>query len=112
MRYTPLTSLAQLDAIDITSRSGAVIIFKHSTRCMISRAAWSRLETKWTSADDGTRTVYHLDLLAHRDVSDAIEQRYGITHASPQLLVIRDGECVYDASHFSISYQDTIERTR
>lgn len=108
MNWTPLTSLAQLDAIDATSREKPVLIYKHSTRCNISAAALSRLERAWTAADDAEQTTYYLDLLAHRDISDAIAERYGVEHESPQTLVIRDGKCVHVAAHFGITYADTL----
>lgn len=46
---------------------------------------------------------YLLDLLAYRSVSDAVSERFGIEHQSPQLLVISEGECISDASHTMIS---------
>jgi len=106
MNWHPLTDLAQLDAIDAASAERPILIFKHSTRCNISSAALSRLERAWTAADDAQHVTYHLDLLRHRDVSNAIAERYGVEHASPQVLVIRNGKCVYDESHFGIGYAE------
>jgi bacillithiol system protein YtxJ len=106
MNWHPLTDQAQLDTIDAASAERPILLFKHSTRCNISSAALSRLERAWTAADDAQHSAYHLDLLHHRDVSNAITQRYGVEHASPQVLVIRNGRCVYTESHFGISYGD------
>ncbi len=108
MNWKPLNTLAQLDEIDAASQEKPVLIFKHSTRCNISATALSRLERAWTSADDAAHTAYHLDLLAHRDISDAIAQRYGVEHESPQTLVIRNGKCVHVATHLGITYADTV----
>jgi bacillithiol system protein YtxJ len=108
MKWHPLTDLAQLDAIDAASAELPILIFKHSTRCNISSAALSRLERAWTAADDAQHVAYHLDLLRHRDVSNAIVQRYGVEHASPQVLVIRNGRCVYSESHFGITYPEIV----
>ncbi len=85
-----------------------MLIFKHSTSCSISRTALDRLERAWTGADNGTHTVYFLDLLRYRAVSNAVADRYGITHESPQTLVIRNGKCAHDASHFAITYAGTM----
>jgi bacillithiol system protein YtxJ len=104
MQWTTLTDSAQLDAIDLASQRTTVLIFKHSTRCNISSAAMARLERAWTAADDQAYSAYHLDLLRHRDVSNAIAERYGVEHASPQVLVIRNGKCAYTESHFGIVY--------
>lgn len=108
MNWVRLHETAQLEEIDAASREGPVLIFKHSTRCNISAAALSRLERAWTAADDADKTTYFLDLLAHRNLSHTIAERYGVEHGSPQTLVIRDGRCVHVASHFGITYEDTV----
>jgi len=109
MNWIPLTEAAQLDAIDEASRSKPVLIFKHSTTCSISRMALDRLQRAWTKEDNAGHTVYLLDLLKFRAVSNAISERYGITHGSPQTLVIQDGKCRRSASHFGITYSDTVQ---
>ncbi len=108
MQWKTLEALSQLDEVDAASREKPVLIFKHSTRCNISGGALNRLERAWTPADDAAQPVYYLDLLAHRDLSDAIAERYGVEHASPQTLVIRNGKCVHAAAHFGITYADTV----
>jgi bacillithiol system protein YtxJ len=105
MQWLPLTHHAQLDAIDAASAERPVLLFKHSTRCSISSTALHRLQRDWRP-DDGA--VHLLDLLRHRDISDAIAERYGVRHESPQVLVIRNGRCVHHAAHTAITYADTI----
>ncbi len=97
MEWTPLATIAELDAIDRLSAERPVLIFKHSTQCSISAGALDRME-----AGAIGHPAYFLDLLAHRAVSDAVEARYGVRHESPQVLVIRAGKCVYQASHRAI----------
>ena len=106
MKWTPLTELSQLDEVDSLSAQKPVLIFKHSTRCNISGAALGRLERAWTAADDTAHTAYFLDLLKHRNISNAIADRYGVEHESPQALVIRNGECVEQSAHFGITYNE------
>lgn len=108
MNWIPLTEISQLDEIGTASNAQPVLLFKHSTSCGISRTALDRLQRAWTDADSRSHTVYYLDLLRFRAVSDAVAQRYGITHESPQALVIRNGQCVYDGSHFAITYAATL----
>ena len=108
MNWNPLTELAQLDIIDTESQTNLVMILKHSTRCSISSAALSRLERKWQDSDNTKLKPYYLDLLAHRDISNAIAERYKIEHQSPQTLVIKDGKCVFSQTHMSISYEDML----
>ncbi|MEB2343101.1 MAG: bacillithiol system redox-active protein YtxJ [Flavobacteriia bacterium] len=109
MHWIELTTLGQLDRIDDLSRQKPVLIFKHSTTCRISKGALARLEKDWTAADDAGHPAYYLDLWAHRDISDAVETRYGIRHESPQVLVIRNGACIHHTSHRAITYTDTVE---
>ncbi|HRN37801.1 MAG TPA: bacillithiol system redox-active protein YtxJ [Flavobacteriales bacterium] len=109
MKWKELTTIGQLDRIDELSNAHPVLIFKHSTRCPISKAALNRLERAWTAEDAERHRVYYLDLLAHRDISDAVATRYGIEHESPQVLVIRNGSCAQHHSHMAISYAETME---
>ncbi len=104
MRWNELTDERQLEAIDEASKQGPVLLFKHSTRCSISSAALHRLERAWTVDDDEAHTCWFLDLIRHRDLSDAIAHRYGVQHESPQAIVVRDGRSVWHASHFGITY--------
>ena len=81
-----------------------VAIFKHSTRCSISSVAKNRLSSTWDFNDE--LPVYYLDLIAYRSLSSLISEKFEVRHESPQLLVIKDGECIYNASHLSISAKD------
>lgn len=109
MNWTNLTSIEQLGEIDQISNTTPVVIFKHSTRCSISAASLSRMERKWDNAKSGGLKPFYLDLIAHRDISNEIASRYGIEHQSPQVLLIHQGKCVYDTSHFGISFEDLID---
>ncbi len=105
MNWLPLIAEDQLMEIDSLSNNPdvkAVLILKHSTRCSISIAALGRLERTWKISENEVPT-YFLDLLNYRNVSAAIEQHYGITHESPQVLIIKNGKCIYSASHSDIS---------
>ncbi len=102
MNWNKITSDAQLDEIKEESAKQPVLIFKHSTTCSISAMALSRMERNWS--DQLGVKPYYLDLLANRPISKQIEQIFGVEHESPQVLLIRNGECVYDASHMAISF--------
>jgi bacillithiol system protein YtxJ len=92
--------MGQLDEIVAFSSQKPVVIFKHSTRCSISRMALKQFENEFNMGD--TVDVYFLDLLEHRDISNEIASRFGVYHQSPQLLLIKEGKCVYDVSHSDI----------
>ena len=78
------------------------VIFKHSTRCSISSVAKSRLESSW-DFDAVDLPIYYLDLISFRSLSALIAEKFNIQHESPQILVIKNGECIYNESHMSIS---------
>lgn len=99
--WVPLTQLAQLDDIIAQSSTEPVLIFKHSTRCGISRMVLKQFESAYDLEDK--IAPYFLDLLQHRDISNAIADRFGVTHQSPQLLLIKGGKSIYNASHGEIN---------
>ncbi|MFM7329552.1 MAG: bacillithiol system redox-active protein YtxJ [Bacteroidota bacterium] len=105
MNWKKLEAISQLAAIDEASRLHPVMIFKHSTRCSVSSTALDRLNR---NAGDDLQPAdhYYLDLIAHRDISNAIAERYGVIHESPQMLVIRNGKAVHVTSHMEITYTD------
>ncbi len=102
MNWNKLTSEAQLDTIKEESVKRPVMIFKHSTSCSISHMALSRMERNWN--DQLGVKAYYLDLLANKPLSNKIEHDFGVEHESPQVLLIKNGTCIYDASHMSISF--------
>ena len=103
--WLPLTQPEQLTDIAQASHEQPVLIFKHSTTCSISAAAKGKIERQW--ADSGLNLpIYYLDLLRFRPLSGQIAEQFGVQHQSPQLLLIKDGECAYDASHMGIRLSD------
>lgn len=105
MNWTTLESADQLDAIK--EQQGFSIIFKHSTRCSISMMVKKRFELDWDKLP-GTLPLYFLDLIKYRELSSRIAQDFHVYHESPQLLVIKDGECVLDQSHGGVSVEEAL----
>ena len=103
MNWNKLTSPNQIDQLIPESAEQPVLIFKHSTTCSISAMALSRMERSWSDAA-GIKP-YLLDLLSYRSLSNQIADQFDVQHQSPQVLLIQNGDCVYDASHMSISFQ-------
>ena len=96
------------DQIDnIKQRQGYSLIFKHSTRCSISMMAKRRFEMDWENLPADV-SLYFLDLIKHRDLSNKIAQDFLVPHESPQLLLIKDSECILDQSHGGISVDETM----
>lgn len=100
LNWNELTNLGQLNEIISLSSEMPVAIFKHSTRCSVSRMALRQFENEFDSSNKVT--PYFLDLISFRDVSNEIASRFGVLHQSPQLILIKDGKAVYDASHSDI----------
>jgi bacillithiol system protein YtxJ len=107
MPWIELNSAEQLSQIKELSRSRVQVIFKHSTRCSISQLAKNRLERNEKPA---TTDCYFLDLIKHRTLSNSIAEDFAVKHESPQVLLIKDMECVYDESQSGIQMADICEQ--
>lgn len=106
MNWNHLTNTIQLEEIKKESYEHPVLIFKHSTRCSISATTLSRFERNWNDQEVGDLKPYYLDLIAYRAVSNDIAQTFEVYHESPQALIIRNGESVFDASHYDITFDE------
>ena len=107
MNWIELIEPSQLELIQQKSVERPQVIFKHSTRCAVSSMAKSRLER---SSHTPEADFYFLDLIKHRHISDKISAVFSVYHESPQVLVIRKGECIYDESHSAINMDDIAEQ--
>jgi len=103
--WTKLTSALDIEKIKEASFGKPILIFKHSTACSVSSTAKNKLESGWDNLSVFDE-IYYLDLLRYRDISNAIAAEFNIRHESPQVLIIKDGACVYNESHFSIRSQE------
>jgi bacillithiol system protein YtxJ len=104
INWTALEDLGQLNEIIKLSEEKPVIIFKHSTRCSISRMALKNFENEYNLGENVS--AYFLDLISFREVSNEIASRFNVVHQSPQLLLIAGGKLVYDVSQSSIDAQE------
>jgi len=100
-----LTSMDQLEIISEESKTIPVVIFKHSTRCGISRMVIKQFESGY-NIDPKQLKLYYLDLLSFRDISDEVGFKFQVLHQSPQLIVVKNGNTVYHTSHHSIDARD------
>ena len=106
MNWIALTTEEQLN--DISAKSFVIpqVIFKHSTSCSISSMALNRLERAETPSNVD---FYYLDLLKLRNISQAITEKFDVHHESPQIIILKNGSCIYDESHYGISMADIAE---
>jgi len=94
-RFFRIDDRETLDKLVTDSRSKPVIIFKHSTACGISSAAYREMEKL-----EGQ--VNLLEVQSARDVSRELADLTGIRHETPQVIVLKDGKAVWNASHFDV----------
>lgn len=100
-----LEDATELEAIEKESFEKPVAIFKHSITCGISKMAWNQFQKNYTISKD-QMSLYYLDLLAYRSISNEIASRFGVVHQSPQLIVIKDGKVIYHSSLENINAND------
>ncbi|MDO5616460.1 MAG: bacillithiol system redox-active protein YtxJ [Cruoricaptor ignavus] len=104
--WKDINSEKNLDEIIARSAENRVVVFKHSTRCFISKTVLKNFEKEVENQDFSNNhkvEFYYLDLLEHRGLSNKIAEVFEVRHQSPQLIVIENGKAVKDASHQSIS---------
>jgi bacillithiol system protein YtxJ len=105
MNWHPIISQDQLEQIKTASFTTPQVIFKHSTTCSISRMALDRFER--AQAPENV-DFHYLDLLNYRSISSEIASFFEVHHESPQVLLIKNGECIYDESHYGIMMDELI----
>jgi bacillithiol system protein YtxJ len=109
MHWIHLTDEEQLKQIISKSQVKPQVIFKHSTRCSISAVALQRLQkVEQPSGID----FYFLDLIAYRPLSTKVAETFKVQHESPQVLIIKDGMCIYDESHMGISMHEILDHAQ
>jgi bacillithiol system protein YtxJ len=106
MSWIKLENISQLQ--EIKANEGVSLIFKHSTRCSISMMAKKSVDMDLDDLPEAVKP-YFLDLIANRDISSQIAEIFNVHHESPQLLVIKNGECILDQSHSDISIEEALE---
>ncbi len=109
MVWSQLNTIAQIQDIKEASyQQRPLFIFKHSTRCPISTMAYGRLK-KSSEKQLEQATVFYLDVLSYREVSNAVSETFAVDHESPQILRISNGLCPFHASHNGITQEALVE---
>ena len=106
MEWIHLTDEEQLNNIIEKSQEKAQVIFKHSNRCSISSVALQRLQK---ANQPGGIDFYFLDLIKFRSVSNKIAEIFKVRHESPQVLLIKDGKCIFNESHLGIDMHEIMD---
>jgi len=103
--WIPLNEIEQLNHIEKKSNIKTQVVFKHSTRCGISRMVMNQFESSY-NLNEKDLDLYYLDLLSFRNISDEVGYKFQVMHQSPQILIIKNGVVVAHASHGAISDVD------
>lgn len=101
-QFTPVTDEQTLDGLFMLSHQRPVIIFKHSTTCPISAAAYRQMS-------EVERGILLIVVQSARGVSNKVATLTGVRHESPQVIVLKNGKVVWSASHFNIT-ADAVEK--
>lgn len=105
--WIALMNLDQLNTISEKSKTKTQLIFKHSTRCGISRMVMNQFVSSYNL--DMDVDLYYLDLLSFREVSNEVGYKFQVMHQSPQLLIIKNSITVNHASHGAINDIDLLD---
>lgn len=103
--FIKLDSTESLDELFQKSHETPVLVFKHSVTCPISAEVYR--EVSAVEAD-----VNLIVVQSARSISNAIAERTGIRHESPQAIILKDGMPVYHASHFDVTADDVYEKLK
>lgn len=98
-----LSATAQIGEILETSAQRPVFLFKHSTACGTSSAAWRDFQ-QW-AANEPRAEFWRVLAIERRELSQYVEQRTGVRHESPQVLLFHNGKVVWQQSHWRITLQ-------
>lgn len=98
-KFVTIESIEALEALFAESHHNPVVLFKHSNTCGISAHIIEQV-------GDVEADVNVVVVQQQRDLSNAIAERTGHRHQSPQAFVIKDGKAVYHATHYGISVDD------
>jgi len=95
-QFTTVADDETLEQLFARSQEEPVVLFKHSNTCPISAMAYQRMKEYGAG-------VALVVVQRSRELSRAVEERTGVRHESPQVLVLRRGQSVWAASHFDIT---------
>jgi bacillithiol system protein YtxJ len=103
--FVKVTDSKGFEELADRSNERPVVIFKHSLTCPISAAAYEQMS-------EFAGEVALVEVQRARELSAEIENRLGVNHESPQVIVLRNGQVVWDASHFKITADSVAEAVR
>jgi len=107
-----LTTIEEWEACLSASDASPLFVFKHSTRCPISTAAYSAVTRHIAQAGETGPEFYLVKVIESRPVSSAIAEKLGVEHKSPQLILVKGRQAVWSASHYGINGENIEEAVK
>ena len=101
-RFHPVSGAEALDDLIERSRNEPVILFNHDPYCPVSARAYSQMEQL-------DNQVILVDVSRERTLTREIQGRTGVRHESPQVIILRNGQPTWSASHFAITTDAVID---
>jgi bacillithiol system protein YtxJ len=99
--FPEVLTLEDLDRAIASSKAAPMFLYKHSLTCGSSAYALDQLTR--LAASDVSAPIHLVPVQNARDVSNAIAERFGLRHESPQLILVEDGAVRWQTSHFGIT---------
>ena len=106
MEWNKITKSEDIDALEKASFQQTVLLYKHSSICGVSSHARQKIENGWKVIESMNLKPYFVDVISQRSLSRTIAEKFGVVHQSPQVLLIQNGESIFDISHLSISIEE------
>jgi bacillithiol system protein YtxJ len=105
--FLRLADKETLNRLLLDSKEHPVVLFKHSNSCGISAAAYREMEK--------LDNVNLLEIQTARELSQEVATITGIEHESPQVIILKNGKAVWNASHYgvkAVAVVDAVEANR
>jgi bacillithiol system protein YtxJ len=98
--WNNISSVSELENFYTDSKEEFKLFFKHSTRCSVSSMALRFFESEIEIKENAC--YYFIDLISYREVSNRLAELSGVQHQSPQVILLKNDQVIYQASHHSI----------
>jgi len=106
MHWIHFTAEDQLQKILVKSQEKPQVIFKYSSCCQLSEVVVQRLQK---NCCPGEIDFHFLDQTNYNHISEKISETFGVPHQCPQILVINEGQCIFNESHSEISLEGILQ---
>jgi monothiol bacilliredoxin len=100
-KFFRLSDRDSLEKLLTVSKERPVLVFKHSNSCGISSAAYREMEK--------LENVNLLEVQTASELSRELAMITGVRHETPQVIVLKDGKAVWNASHYDIKAGAVVE---